>query len=90
MELGLRNKLAVVTGSSRGIGRSIAMGLADEGCKLVVCARGEQFLQKTAGELQEEGVEVVAVTADVGKEGGASLITGTCIPADGCQGHSMI
>jgi 3-oxoacyl-[acyl-carrier protein] reductase len=74
MDLGLRDKVAIVTGSSRGIGRSIAMGLADEGCKLVICARGEEGLQETAKEIRERGVEVVPVTADVAKEEGAKQV----------------
>ena len=57
MDLGLRDKVAIVTGSSRGIGRSIAMGLADEDCKLVICARGEEKLQETAKEIREKGVD---------------------------------
>jgi 3-oxoacyl-[acyl-carrier protein] reductase len=74
MDLGLRDKVAIVTGSSRGIGRSIAMGLADEGCKLVICARGEEALQETAKEIQEKGEDVVAVAADVVKEEGATRV----------------
>ena len=81
MELGLRDKVAVVTGSSRGIGRSIAMGLADEGCKLVVCARGERSLKETVGELREKGVEVVAVTADVAKEEGPKKVVDRAMDA---------
>ena len=75
MDLGLKGKVAIVTGSSRGIGRSIAMGLADEGCNLVICARGDEALQRTAREIREKGVEVVAVAADVaGKEGAEKVV----------------
>jgi 3-oxoacyl-[acyl-carrier protein] reductase len=74
MDLGLKNKVAIVTGSSRGIGRSIALGRADEGCKLVICARSEEALQETAQEIRGTGVEVVAVTADVVDENGAERI----------------
>jgi len=74
MDLGLKNKIAIVTGSSRGIGRSIAMGLADEGCNLVICARGEEALQETARTIREKGVEVVAVAADVVKKEGAEMV----------------
>ena len=74
MDLGLKDKVAIVTGSSRGIGRSIAMGLADECCKLVLCARGEEKLQETAEEIRGKGVDVVSVTADVVKKEGASQV----------------
>jgi 3-oxoacyl-[acyl-carrier protein] reductase len=74
MDLGLRDKVAIVTGSSRGIGRSIAMGLADEGCKLVICARGEGTLQETAKDIRGKGVDVVAVAADVTKIEGAERV----------------
>lgn len=74
MDLGLKDKVAVVTGSSRGIGRSIALGLADEGCKLVICARGEETLQETAQDIREKGVDVVAVVADVTKIEGAEKV----------------
>jgi len=74
MDLGLQDKVAIVTGSSRGIGRSIALGLADEGCKLVICARGEETLQETAQDIREKGVDVVAVAADVTKMEGAERV----------------
>lgn len=65
MDLGLRDKVAMITGGSRGIGRSIALGLADEGCRIVICARGEETLRATADEIGARGVEVLAVPADV-------------------------
>ncbi len=48
MELGLKNKVALVAASSRGLGKAIAWGLAFEGTKLVICARGKDVLEKTA------------------------------------------
>ena len=65
MDLGLRDKVAIVTGGSRGIGRSIALGLADEGCRVAICARGEERLRETEAELRERGVEALGVVADI-------------------------
>lgn len=65
MDLGLREKVAIVTGSSRGIGRAIALALADEGCNVVLCARGEERLRQVEVEARQRGVEVLAVPADV-------------------------
>lgn len=65
MDLGIRGKGAVVTGGSKGIGRAIALALADEGANVALCARGEESLAATAEELQEKGVKVHAQTCDV-------------------------
>ena len=74
MDFGLKAKVAIVTGASRGIGRSIAMGLANEGCNLTICSRGEEALQEAAQAMRDKGVEVVAVAADVIQEDGVKQI----------------
>ncbi len=66
MDLGLRGKCAVVTGASRGIGRSIALRLAEEGASVAICARGEPALRKTESELRGRDVPVYAAVCDVG------------------------
>jgi 3-oxoacyl-[acyl-carrier protein] reductase len=65
MDLGLRDKVAIITGGSRGIGRAIGLGLADEGCHVAICARGEEQLRRTEAELRERGVQALGVVADV-------------------------
>jgi len=68
MELGLSGRTAVITGGSKGIGRAIARGLAREGVKLVLIARGAEALEKTADEIKKEsGVAVLAVPTDITK-----------------------
>jgi 3-oxoacyl-[acyl-carrier protein] reductase len=65
MDLGLRNKAAVITGASRGIGRAIAHALAREGCHVAICARGAETLASTADELCRLSVKVFAQPCDV-------------------------
>lgn len=65
MDLGLRGKSAVVTGASRGIGRAIALRLADEGAGIAICARGERALRETEAELRRRSVPVYAAVCDV-------------------------
>jgi len=64
MDLGINGRVALVTASSKGLGKASALALADEGCKVVVCARGEDALRATEKELSER-TEVLAVADDV-------------------------
>jgi NAD(P)-dependent dehydrogenase (short-subunit alcohol dehydrogenase family) len=66
MDLGLRDKVAVVTGASAGIGLAVARGLADEGVHLAICGRNADRLDRVAVQIRHEyGVRVLAVAADV-------------------------
>jgi 3-oxoacyl-[acyl-carrier protein] reductase len=67
VELGLEGKVAVVTGSSKGIGKAIAVELAREGCRVVLSARGEKDLEEAAEEVRRTAGDgaVLAVAADV-------------------------
>lgn len=63
----LDNKIAIVTGASRGIGEAIAKGLASAGAKVVLSSRKLEGLQKVADEINKNGGEAVAVPAHTGK-----------------------
>ena len=69
MDLGLRGKYALVTGGSRGIGRSISLLLAREGCHVAICARGKADIEKTVAEIKKHDVDVLGITADLTKPG---------------------
>lgn len=64
MDLGLKNKIAVITGGSSGIGLATARLFLQEGCKVAICARDETHLKAAAQELQPLG-EVLAHACDV-------------------------
>ncbi|MBI2447209.1 MAG: SDR family oxidoreductase [Candidatus Omnitrophica bacterium] len=65
MDLKIKGKYALVTGGSHGIGRAIALALADEGCNVAICARDKDRIENTATELKAKGVDVLGITADV-------------------------
>ena len=65
MELGLEDKVVMVTGATAGIGLGISRAFANEGCNLAICARGNEHLQQTASELEATAGAVLAVQADM-------------------------
>jgi 3-oxoacyl-[acyl-carrier protein] reductase len=67
VELGLKDKVAVVTGGTEGIGRATALRFAQEGASVAICARRQELLDKTAAELRKTGAQVLAVSADMSK-----------------------
>ncbi|MHB1051046.1 MAG: SDR family oxidoreductase [Bacteroidota bacterium] len=68
MDLLLNGKIALVTASSQGIGRAVAVSLAKEGVRLAICSRDERSIRNTADEIRTEtGATVLPITADVSK-----------------------
>ena len=66
MELQLKGKTALITGGSEGIGKGIAMGLAQEGVDVAICARRPELLEETAQAIRgATGVKVVAIPTDL-------------------------
>lgn len=75
MELGLKNKIVLVTGASKGIGRAIAAAFATEGSKVAISARGEKELQRAAREIADNtGAQVLGIAADMSKADDTSRI----------------
>ena len=68
MDLGLQGKVAMITGGSHGLGKQAADSLAKEGCKVSICARGQEQLDATMAEFRTKGYEAIAVQADVMKQ----------------------
>lgn len=66
MDLGLKNKVALVAASSKGLGKAVAWQLAREGAKLVICARDKKTLEKAADEIfLETGVSVFPLAVNL-------------------------
>ncbi len=77
MDLGLTNKVAIVTGSSRGLGLASARALVREGASVTLCGRTEATLRRAAEDLLAEaaaGGRVLAVVADVSTAGGVESV----------------
>ena len=77
MDLGLTDKVAIITGSSRGLGLASARALVSEGCRVCLCARGSERLAEAAVEVEAAARRpnmVIAVQADVSTLAGVELI----------------
>jgi 3-oxoacyl-[acyl-carrier protein] reductase len=69
MDLGLSGKTALVTASSRGIGRAIAEGLAEEGCQVIICSRNEENLFKAAQQIKAKTQQpITAIQVDLSQK----------------------
>ncbi|PPR79999.1 MAG: 3-oxoacyl-[acyl-carrier-protein] reductase FabG [Alphaproteobacteria bacterium MarineAlpha3_Bin5] len=67
MDMCLNNKVALITGGSRGIGKAVALTLAKQGAKIVFCGRTKHDLDATADFLRKKGAETWAFQADMSK-----------------------
>src|SRR5689334_10105135 len=84
MEFGLKGKRAIVMAASRGLGYASALGLAREGCKLVICSRDQKRIDAAADAIRKEtGAEVKALVADVSTSAEAKRLVDTAVSAYG-------
>jgi 3-oxoacyl-[acyl-carrier protein] reductase len=82
MDLQLTDKIAIVTGGSRGLGFASARALVDEGCHVVICARGAERLEQAADELRvaaPAGTHVLPIVADVSTAAGITTLVETTV-----------
>ena len=83
MDLKLGGKVALVTGSSRGIGLATARAFAAEGCRIMLSARSIEQLRDAETTLRASGAEVVAHAADVGRPDDAARLIEAAVAAYG-------
>jgi len=80
MDLGLKDKVALVAAASKGLGKAAALELAREGARLAICARGEGALRATAAEIEQAtGGQVLALVADVSLPDDAARLVQTTV-----------
>src|SRR6185369_15538508 len=80
MDLGLKNKVALVVASSRGLGRAVAEELATEGANLILCARDAVQLEETADRIRDaSGSRVLSIGADVSLPGDVRRIVDSAL-----------
>src|SRR4029078_9703651 len=82
MDPPLHDQVAIITGSSKGLGFASARALAEEGCRVVLCARGQAPLDQAAAPLRHAAKRddaVLAVQADVATNEGAEMVVSRTI-----------
>lgn len=90
MDLGLKGKIGLVTGASRGIGNRIALELAAEGMNLCICGRTEGTLAAAAEQICKAGVEVETFVGDITDTASANAFIAAAKARFGDQIHVLI
>ena len=67
-QFNLKGKVAIITGSSKGIGKAIAKGFAENGAQVVISSRSQEACDKVVAEFKKEGLKVVGIACHIGKE----------------------
>ena len=69
MDLGLNNKIALITAASQGLGKASAFSIANEGASVIICSRDKDKISKAAKDIKDKtGSEVTFFQADLSKE----------------------
>jgi 3-oxoacyl-[acyl-carrier protein] reductase len=82
LNLELHDKVAIVTGSSRGLGLACARALLEEGCRVTICARGEERLAEAAAELSvidRDANRVLPIQSDVSTAEGVERVVSSAV-----------
>ncbi|HET8563227.1 MAG TPA: SDR family NAD(P)-dependent oxidoreductase, partial [Candidatus Binatia bacterium] len=79
LEKSLAGKVALITGGSRGIGKAIALGYAQAGARVVICARNPEELKKAAVEIRKIGAEIHEAAGDIGNPTDVARIVGAAL-----------
>jgi 3-oxoacyl-[acyl-carrier protein] reductase len=80
MDLGLNAKVALVTAASKGLGKAVALRLAQEGAHVAICARGKDQLDETASQITSQtGRQVIPIQADVSDPSAADTLINTTV-----------
>jgi len=84
MDFGLKGKRAIVMAASRGLGYASALGLAREGCRLIICSRDQERIEAAAATIrQQTGSDVQALAADVSSASEAKRLVDAAVSAYG-------
>ena len=82
MDLGIRGRKALLSGSSRGLGKACALALAQEGVDITLVARTRDVLERTADELRATGAKVTPVVGDISTTQGREAALAACPAPD--------
>ena len=67
-QFNLKNKVAIITGSSKGIGKAIAKGLAQNGAQVVISSRSQEACNEVVKEFTDQGLKAIGIACHIGKE----------------------
>ena len=82
-QFNLEGKVAIITGSSKGIGKAIAKGMAENGAQVVISSRSQEACDEVVAEFKKEGLKAVGIACHIGKENQRKNLVDKAIEAFG-------